>query len=84
MLVRICQSQNLWLTRESIDLNIEDYDELKGLSEQETNDYISANARNMNAPSQCSDNYETLGECPEDMDLIRDKETDCESHIYFE
>lgn len=84
ILVRMCEEQTLWLVHDSLDLDVSEYPELEGMTEKEMQDYISENAWEMKAPSAHSDYYETLAECLQDREIVRDKETGLESHIYFE
>lgn len=84
LLVRICTSTSVWTVRESIEINIDEYGELKGKSDDEIKDYISNHAWEMKAPSEFASIYDSLGECLDDRDVIRDKETGSETHIYFE
>lgn len=84
ILVRMCESQSTWLVHEDIDLNIEEYSELQGMTEEQIKEYISNNAWSMKAPSEHSEYYETLAECLLDRDIVREKETGNDSYIYFE
>ena len=59
--------------REVIELNIEDYAELDGMTREEAIDYIELNAWEMKSTNE--EMYESLGEELMDMDIRRDKIT---------
>lgn len=84
ILVRMCERQSTWLVHEGIDLNIEEYPELEGMTEEQIKEYISNNAWDMKCPSEYSEYYESLAECLQDRDIVKDKDTGGESFIYFE
>jgi len=62
------------ITREPIELNLEDYPELEGMTTQEAIDYVESNAWEMK-PTDAENYYESLGEELNDMDIRRDKIT---------
>lgn len=84
ILVRMCESQSTWLVHEEVDLNVDEYPELQGMDEKQMQEYISNNAWDMKAPSEYSEYYETLAECLQDRDIVKDKDTGGETFIYFE
>lgn len=57
------------IVRESIDINMEDYPELAGMTREEAIDYIEANAWEMAATD---DMFSSLGEQLTDMDISRE------------
>jgi len=60
------------LTREPIELNIEDYPELEGMTPEEAIDYVESNAWEM---ASTDEDYESLAEQLNDQDIRRDKIT---------
>jgi hypothetical protein len=69
--VFVTESYETYLTRESIQINIEDYPELTNMSKEEIIEYISENAWEMKAVN--SDIYDSLAEELIEMEIIRDK-----------
>ena len=61
------------LFREAVDINIEDYTELEGMTREEAIDYIESNAWEMKSTNE--EMYESLGDELMDMDIRRDKIT---------
>jgi hypothetical protein len=62
------------ITREPVELNLEDYPELEGMSPEQAIDYVESNAREMK-PTNDEYGYESLAEQLNDMDIRRDKIT---------
>ena len=60
------------IVREPIELNIGDYPELDGMTQDEAIDYVESNAWDMKATT---DDYESLADQLNDMDIRRDKIT---------
>ena len=60
------------ITRESIELNLEDYPELEGMSPEQAIDYVESNAWEM---KPTDDGYDSLAEQLNNMDIRRDKIT---------
>jgi hypothetical protein len=60
------------ITREPIELNIEDYPELAGMTAEEAIDYVESNAWEM---ASTDEDYESLAEQLNDQDIRRDKIT---------
>ena len=60
------------LTREPIELNIEDYPELEGMTAEEAIDYVESNAWEMAATDS---DYDSLAEELNSQDIRRDKIT---------
>ena len=60
------------ITREPVELNLADYPELEGMSQDEAIDYVESNAWEMKSTN---DNYDSLAEELNDMDIRRDKIT---------
>ena len=61
------------ITREPVELNLADYPELEGMSQDEAINYVELNASEM--VSTNPDMYESLEEELNDMDIRRDKIT---------
>lgn len=61
------------LIREAVELNVDDYTELEGMTREEAIDYIESNAWEMKSTNE--EMYESLGEELMDMDIRRDKIT---------
>jgi hypothetical protein len=80
--VRMTESYSTWVVRESIEINVEDYPELSGMTEEEMTDYIMSNASDMKASNE--DYYDSLYEELIGMDVVRDKITGEESEIVVE
>ncbi len=62
------------ITREPVELNLEDYPELEGMSPEQAIDYVESNAWEMK-PTNDEYGYESLAEQLNDMDIRRDKIT---------
>ena len=62
------------ITREPVELNLEDYPELEGMSPEQAIDYVELNAWEMK-PTNDEYGYESLAEQLNDMDIRRDKIT---------
>lgn len=60
------------ITREPIELNIEDYPELAGMTAEEVIDYVESNAWEMKATNE---DYDSLEEELNSQDIRRDKIT---------
>ena len=60
------------ITREPIELNIEDYPELAGMTTEEAIDYVESNAWDMKATDE---DYDSLADELNDQDIRRDKIT---------
>lgn len=74
------ESFSTWVVREPITLNISNYPELEGMSEEQIKDYIKENASEMASPSDWADN---LQEYLSQTDVIREKITDEDWNIEF-
>jgi hypothetical protein len=70
------------LFREAVELNVEDYTELEGMTREEAIDYIESNAWEMKSTNE--EMYESLGEELMDMDIRRDKITNESQQINAE
>jgi hypothetical protein len=62
------------ITREPVELNLEDYPELEGMSPEQAIDYVELNAWEMK-PTNDEYGYESLAEQLNEMDIRRDKIT---------
>lgn len=80
--VRMTESYNTWIVRESMKINVEDYPELSGMTEEEMTDYILSNASDMKSSNE--EWYDSLYEELMQMDVVRDKITNEESEIVVE
>jgi hypothetical protein len=60
------------IVREPIELNIEDYPELEGMTAEEAIDYVESNAWEMKSTD---DNYDSLADQLNNQDIRRDKIT---------
>ncbi len=67
------ESYETYLFRESLEINVEDYPELAGMSKEEIVSYVEENAWEMKPTD--SEYYESLGEELMERDIIRDKIT---------
>jgi hypothetical protein len=81
--VRMTESYSTWIVRESVELNVEDYPELKGMSQEEMEEYISENWDSMK-PTDENSFYDSLLEQCRDADLLRDKITNEDYECRFE
>ena len=80
--VRITESYRTYVVRESIEINVEDYPELDGMSDEDIQDYIILNASDMKPTNE--EWYDSLYDELIGEDVIRDKITDEESEIIVE
>jgi hypothetical protein len=80
--VRMTESYSTWVVRESIEINIENYPELAGMTEEEMNDYIMSNASDMKPTN--SEYYDSLFEELLGMDVVREKITGEDNEIVVE
>jgi hypothetical protein len=80
--VRITESFVTWVVRDSIKINVEDYPELNGMSEEDMKDYIMSNAPEMKPTNEewADSLYDELMSA----DVVRDKITDEDSEIVFD
>jgi hypothetical protein len=77
------ESYSTWIVRESVELNVEDYPELKGMSQEEMEEYISENWDSMK-PTDENSFYDSLLEQCRDADLVREKITNEDYECRFE
>lgn len=80
--VRITESYSTWVVRESMEINVEDYPELAGMTEEEMSDYIMSNASDMKSSNE--EWYDSLYEELLQMDVVRDKITGEETEVVVE
>ena len=80
--IRITESYVTWVVRDSIKINVEDYPELNGMSEEDMKDYIMSNASEMKPTNE--DWYDSLYDELIGEDVVRDKITDENSEITFD
>ena len=80
--VRMTESYRTYVVRESIEINVEDYPELDGMSDEDIQDYIILNASDMKPTNE--EWYDSLYDELIGEDVIRDKITDEEREIIVE
>jgi hypothetical protein len=80
--VRMTESYRTYVVRESIEINVDDYPELDGMSDEDIQDYIILNASDMKPTNE--EWYDSLYDELIGEDVIRDKITDEESEIIVE
>lgn len=80
--VRMTESYSTWVVRESMEINIADYPELEGMTEDEMTDYITSNASDMKSSNE--EWYDSLYEELLQMDVTRDKITGEETEVVVE
>jgi hypothetical protein len=80
--IRMTESYVTWVVRDSIKINVEDYPELNGMSEEDMKDYIMSNASEMKPTNEdwCDSLYDELMSA----DVVRDKITNEDSEIVFD
>jgi hypothetical protein len=81
--LRRCESQSLWVVRDSIEITVEEYPELEGKSMEEIEEYIKENAHEMKSP-ECCEWADSLGDALDQQDIIREKDMGSELVTYFE
>ena len=80
--VKMVEHYNTMVVREPIEINVEDYPELNGMSEEEMKDYIKENWSDMKSTNE--EWYESLyDECMQ-SDVMREKITGEEQECYFD
>lgn len=82
--IKVCmtESYRTYIVRESIEINVEDYPELDGMSDEDIQDYIILNASDMKPTNE--EWYDSLYDELLGEDVIRDKITDEEGEIIVE
>ena len=80
--VRCVEYYSTMLVREPVTINVEDYPELQGMSEEEMKDYIKENWSDMKSTNEQW--YESLWDECNQSDVTREKITDEESECYFD
>jgi 3-methyladenine DNA glycosylase/8-oxoguanine DNA glycosylase len=80
--VRMTESYSTWVVHESMEINIADYPELEGMTEDEMTDYITSNASDMKSSNE--EWYDSLYEELLQMDVTRDKITGEETEVVVE
>ena len=83
LVVRLCEERNLWIVHDSIDINVDEYPQLKGMTQDEMQDYIKQNASDMQAPSSC-DWADSLYDALYQQDVVREKDSGGDAFVYFE
>jgi hypothetical protein len=82
--IKVCmtESYRIYIVRESIEINVEDYPELDGMSDEDIQNYIILNASDMKPTNE--EWYDSLYDELLGEDVIRDKITDEEGEIIVE
>ena len=80
--VRVTESYSTWVVRESMEINVADYPELEGMTEEEMSDYITSNASDMKSSNE--EWYDSLYEELLQMDVTREKITGEETEVVVE
>lgn len=68
------ESYHTYVVRESVELTVEDYPELQGMTEEEMQEYISSNWSEMKSTDD--EYYESLYDECSQGEIVRDKITD--------
>jgi hypothetical protein len=80
--VRMVEYYNTMVVREAVEINVEDYPELNGMTEEEMQNYISQNWDEM---KPTDDEYlESLREECQESDVVREKITGEEQECRFD
>ena len=80
--VRMTESYSTWVVHESMEINVADYPELEGMTEDEMSDYILSNASDMKSSNE--EWYDSLYDELLQMDVTREKITGEETEIVVE
>jgi hypothetical protein len=78
--VNVVESQTTYLTRESIEIDTDNYPELSNMTEDEVKNYITENAWVMKPTDE---NFISLGEELVDQDLKYDESSNLETEFEF-
>ena len=79
----IIETYSTFISREPVTINISDYPELEGKTEDEIKDYISQKYYEMK-PSTESEYLASLYDEMMEMDIIKEKFTDEQTEIWFD
>ena len=80
--VRMVEYYNTMLVKEPVEINVENYPELNGMTEEEMQEYISENWSDMKPTNE--EWYESLWEECNQAEIIREKITNNEFECNFE
>lgn len=80
--VRMVEYYNTMLVKEPVEINVEDYPELNGMTEEEIQEYISENWSDMKPTNE--EWYESLWEECNQAEIIREKITNNEFECRFD
>lgn len=80
--VKMVEYFNTMVVREPVTINVEDYPELNGMSEEEMQEYIKENWSDMKPTN--GEWYDSLYEECSQSDVVREKITGEESECYFD
>jgi hypothetical protein len=80
--VKMVEYYNTMVVREPIEINVENYPELNGMSEEEMKDYIKDNWSDMKSTNE--EWYESLYDECSQSDVMREKITGEEQECYFD
>lgn len=82
IIVRMVEYYNTMLVKEPVEINVEDYPELNGMTEEEMQEYISENWNDMKPTNE--EWYESLWEECNQAEIVREKITNNEFECNFE
>jgi len=82
IVVRMVEYYNTMLVKEPVEINVEDYPELNGMTEEEMQEYISENWSDMKPTNE--EWYESLWEECNQAEIVREKITNNEFECNFE
>lgn len=83
--VCMCESYTTYTAKEWIEIDSEMYEETKGMSAEELQEYIQENYQDMNpTPDNQNDWVTTLGEELDNMDMMNDKIKNQDSWLEFQ
>ena len=80
--VRMVEYYNTMLVKEPVEINVEEYSELNGMTEEEMQEYISENWENMKPTND--EWYESLWEECNQAEIVREKITNNEFECRFD
>jgi hypothetical protein len=78
--VNVVESHTTYHTRESIEIDTDNYPELSNMTEDEVKDYITENAWDMKSTN---DDYPSLGEELSEQDIVNDEMSNIDTEVEF-
>lgn len=82
--LRMTESFSTFISKEEVTINTEDYPELAGKTEEEIKEYITQNLWEMAPPADAGDWADSLGDYLDQMEVVREKNTNEERELYFD